>query len=853
MTSFFSRLTIAVLATLLCSTLISQNDQDEDETNEDSEDESSPQEETVVSPGWTIEIDVTGLPIEVTPGETTYSEETIEKSPTGEGNLSDLLRLNPNVDFSRDSDLSAGTASLRPDEVSIHGQEFYQNLFLIDGADATNDLNPANSMDIWRTPSLVAPHGGSSPQGYYIDIDLLEKVEVFDSNVPVEYGGFTGGVVSADLKTYDGDDKISFKWGLQRDEWESFHVSEDDITAADRYSAVYTPDYEKSNYKLAFQWGLLDGVGITLGITNRHSTFAQEFEDDTDTVRLLDYEDRIQNIVGKLSVVIGGRGLEFSFRSTSRRHDGLTSTNYTGLFEKEHNGIGYTVSTKYSIANGDMDIKFSFDQLSDILDSSTNYFSYHEHLESSGMSRYEGAFGDSEQQQTRWSFKPKWTRAPLESEGFLSSHQLTLGGEVKMTTSFYKRPEDITFENFWCVRDNGREGCRDQDGDGVSSAGDEYLQSRSFWFAGEVDVSYEEISTYFEDKFSIGNQTGNNAIDVTMGVRADWESYLENFNFSPRVSASRQLFDGTIVSGLSRYYGRSFFRYELNDAIYGWREIFLNLTRPRGRPGEEIPCSDTDFVNCTHRTFDDRSGRSDLDTPYSDEWMIGWSTTAFAIDTSLQYVSRESKKGVSRSRDDDGNYFYTNDGRSSTQSVSASFINSQPVLFGLSETTVSLSVSYKDSESNRQDDGGYDDTLDEELIYYDGKLISAEELPAWDYNVPFGVGFFTTTRFPVWDVTWTNHFNHRQGGTIARDTRENYMDPNTGLSHDIYEDFEFDGLLTVNSKLSWNGRISDRFSGFVNFEVNNLFDKVVDRSRFDTRRRFTQGRRFWIELGVDFR
>lgn len=844
MINTLSKLVFGVALTAMCGTLVSQNTQSEDEAEDTNETEAT----------RLIEIDVEANPIEVTPGETTYSEETIEKSPTGEGNLADLLRLNPNVDFSRESNLSAGTASLRPDEISIHGQEFYQNLFLIDGSDANNDLNPANSMDIWRTPSLVAPHGGSSPQGYYIDVDLLESVEVYDSNIPVEYGGFTGGVVSSDLKSYSGENKVSFTWGLQKDEWESFHVSEDDISSADRYSAVYTPDYEKSNYKLSLQWGFKGGDdGITLGITNRYSRFAQQFEDDTDTIRLLDYEDNIRNVVGKLNMTIfGGQKVTFSFRSTSRAHDGLTSTNYTGLFEKEHNGIGYTVSTTYLLGNGEIDAQFSFDQMSDILDSSTSYFSYHEHLESSGMSRYEGAFGDSEQQQTRWSFKPKWTRAPQETEGFLSSHHLTLGGEVKMTTSFYKRPEDILFENFWCVRDNGREGCQDQDGDGVSSAGDEYLQSRSFWFAGEVDVSYEEISAFFEDKFSIGDPAGDSAINVTLGLRTDWESYLENFNFSPRISANRQLFDGTIVSGLSRYYGRSFFRYELNDAIYGWREIYLNLTRPRGRAGEEVPCSDPDFVNCTHRTFDDRSGRSDLDTPYSDEWMIGWSTTAFAFDTSLQYVTRESKNGVSRSRDDDGNYFYTNDGRSSTQSVSASFINSQPYLFGISETTLSLSVSYKNSESNRQDDGGYDDDLDQELIYYEGSLISAEELPAWDYNVPFGIGFFTTTRFPVWDITWTNHFNHRQGGTIARDSRENYMDPSTGMSHDIYEDFEFDGLLTVNSKISWNGRISDRFSGFINFEINNLFDEVVDRSRFDTRRRFTQGRRFWIEVGVDF-
>ena len=830
--------------TLLCVGLVAQNDQSEDENDQTSANDDS----------RLIEIDVEAAPIEVTPGETTYSEETIEKSPTGEGNLSDLLRLNPNVDFARESDLSAGTASLRPDEISIHGQEFYQNLFLIDGADATNDLNPANSMDLWSTPSLVAPHGGSSPQGYYIDVDLLEKVEVYDSNVPVEYGGFTGGVVSADLKTYDGDDKISFKWGLQRDEWESFHVSEDDISTADRYRAVYTPEYEKSNYSLSFQWGLWENIGLTLGMTNRHSTFAQEFEDDTDTIRVLDYEDSIQNLVGKFSLSFAETDLAFSFRSTSRTHDGLTSTNYTGLFEKEHNGFGYTASAAYELDNGQMDVKFSFDQLSDVLDSSANRFTYHEHLESSGMSRYEGAFGDSEQQQTRWSFKPKWTRAPSEEESFLHSHHLTLGGEIKTTSSFYKRPEDIMFENFSCVRDNGRNGCQDQDGDGVSSAGDEFLQSRSFWYAGEVDVSYEEISGYLEDKFTIEDPSGKNETNITLGVRADWESYLENFNISPRISVERQLFDGTVVGGFSRYYGRSFFRYELNDAIYGWREIYLNLTRPRGRDGEEVPCSDPDFVNCTHRTFDDRSGRSELDTPYSDELMIGWSSSAFALDTSLQFVSRESKQGVSRQRDDDGNYFYTNDGRSSTHSASASFTNAQrPFSFGISETTFSLSVSYKNSESNRQDDGGYDDQLDEELIYYDGGLITPEELPAWDYNVPFGIGFFTTTRFPVWDITWTNHFNHRQGGTIARDSTEDYEDTSTGISYDIYEDFEFDGLFTVNSKISWNGRVSDRFYAFANFEIHNLFDQVVDRSRFDTRRRFTQGRRFWIEVGLNFR
>ena len=81
------------------------------------------------------------------------------------------------------------SAVLRPAEISIHGQPFYQNAFLIDGMDATNDLNPADAEDIWSTPSLVQPHGGSSPQGYYVDTNLLESIVVYDSNVPAEFGG----------------------------------------------------------------------------------------------------------------------------------------------------------------------------------------------------------------------------------------------------------------------------------------------------------------------------------------------------------------------------------------------------------------------------------------------------------------------------------------------------------------------------------------------------------------------------------------------------------------------------------------------------------------------------------------
>ncbi|MYF52319.1 MAG: hypothetical protein F4166_00580 [Gammaproteobacteria bacterium] len=132
-------------------------------------------------------------------------------------------------------------------------------------------------------------------------------------------------------------------------------------------------------------------------------------------------------------------------------------------------------------------------------------------------------------------------------------------------------------------------------------------------------------------------------------------------------------------------------------------------------------------------------------------------------------------------------------------------------------------------------------------------MITYDELPAWDYNVPFTLNFFTVTEIPVWGLSITNFLNHRSGGTIARDSREDYTDPNTGVDHDIYEDFDFDDLVTIDSKINWTGRINDRFQLFAKFEIHNLFDQIVDQSRFDSRKRYTQGRRFWIEVGINYR
>ena len=821
---------------------------DAETTNAVDEQEESATEEGAIE----VPVVVEAREIEVQPGHVRFDAEFMASMPGGEANLADVLRANPAVDFGREGDLSKNSAVQRPAEISIHGQPFYQNAFLIDGIDTGNDLNPADSGDIWSTPSLNRPHGGSSPQSYYVDTSLIESVEVYDSNVPAEYGGFTGGVVAADLKRYDGRNSVSLGYSLRRDEWEEFHVTEDDLSANDYYNAGYTPDYRRSHVRVGIQRGIGD-LGLSLSASRRLSTFAQRYDklfySGKNEPRELSYEDVIDNVLARLDMDLGRTAVGVGFRHGKRRHDGLTSTIYDGRFKKDHDGAGLTIDIERAVGGGKLEVGIGLDRVRDVLDSETSRFFYHQSAERSATeTQGEGAYGDSRQSQSRISVVPKLTMATRKA-GKLE-HSITLGGELARRDSYYERPEDVVFEQYLCVLRPRRQVCQDHDGDGVVGPGDEYLARVTNWLAGKVDLTYGSAALYAEDRIAFGDWQFN------VGLRVDWNDYLGNVDVSPRLSAERDMFGNDrsiLVAGVNRYYGRSFFRYQLNDALSGWRDS----TQFR---------SDGTVRRVT--TYDDRSGGLDLSTPYSDEWMLGWTQAIGKATARLQFVNREGRDGVSRARlcldpadtrCREYNYIYTNDGRSSTQSVSLRLTSADPIRLGPTETTFSLGLSYRDSTTNYQEDAvgrsGYDEQIIEELIYYDGQLTTVEDLPPWDYNVPFGTSFFAVTSVPGWNVTWSNFANIRRGGTVARDSGLDCDDDEIDYCEggfNIYEDFEFDGLVTMDTRIEWRPELMAELSGYLRLEVKNLFDDTVDTntSRTNPRRRITSGRLFWAEVGL---
>ncbi len=781
------------------------------------------------------DITVTGR--EIATGLQVIDKELIEQLPTGEGNLADLLRTNPAVDFSRNGRGSANSGVMRPDEFSFHGQAHYQNLFMIDGIDTTSDINPASGGDVFSSPSLTSVIGGSSPQGYYLDVDLLEQVEVYDANVPASFGGFTGGVVSAKMKRYDGNDFIDLRYGIQRDEWESFHIDERDQEAfntADSYRAEYTPTYRKDNYTLSAQQGITDNTGLTLGLSRRHSSFLQSYSDGMDNLHRVYYDDRIDNLHAKLDHRWSERlHTSLSLRHADRSHDGLTSTRYDDMFTKSHDGLGLSGNLEYTLDSGARFIlDMALDRVGDELNSSSNLFTRHESLEGR-LPTQSGGYGDTNQQQTTFSLSPELALAPIVLGS--SRHNLIVGGDLKYTESLYERPEGAFFREYNCIDDNGRNGCVDRNGSGDSDFGDEYLARAFDYGAGKVSLDVTTAALYLDDRIE------RDRWQFRLGLRADYNSWLENLDIAPRLSATWDTFgDGStrLTAGANRYYGRSFLRYVINDVVRSWNKMTFY---------------DTSGNITKETTYDNRSRSNDLATPYSDELMLGWDQQLGPFNSRLKLVRRASRDSIRRNEDSDGNYYYDNSGSKDTNSLTWTLDHAaHPLRFAGSETVASLSVGWKQTETDLQSDDAYDQ--EPNPVYYKGRVIDGSELPAWDYNIPLNVSLSTITQVPSWNLTWSNFVSLHSGGTIARDGGDNYTDQD-GTRYDIYEDYTLEDLVTLDTKVQWKPRLWSSSQGYLMVEVSNLFDQVVSTkiSRYDSvSDTYTPGRKVWLEVGMRF-
>ena len=125
------------------------------------------------------------------------SKQALENTPSGNGDIPSVLKTLPNVKAPSNANSSNMPAELDPANISISGGIPYQNSYQIDGFEMNFDAD--------TSAYTGAGFGVHSPrkarlQGLNVDTSLLESVNVLDSNIPVQYGRFAGGVVEANIR-----------------------------------------------------------------------------------------------------------------------------------------------------------------------------------------------------------------------------------------------------------------------------------------------------------------------------------------------------------------------------------------------------------------------------------------------------------------------------------------------------------------------------------------------------------------------------------------------------------------------------------------------------------------------------
>jgi hypothetical protein len=338
---------------------------------------------------------------------------------------------------------------------------------------------------------------------------------------------------------------------------------------------------------------------------------------------------------------------------------------------------------------------------------------------------------------------------------------------------------------------------------------------------------------YFSDNIKIGDW------DYYLGLRADYNSTLENLDFSPRTSVTWDVFsdDRThLIAGANRYYGRDFFRYEVNSQLRSWRSMYRYNT-------------DGSLNRVT--VYDDNSFYDyELDTPYSDELVFGVVQRIGKVDATLKFVNRETRDMVTRTETAEGLDYYDNSGQSSTDTISLEFKTRQPFEIGETQTNAKFTISYQESKINVLSDVSYEDSISSEEVYYKGRVIYESQLPKMDFNIPFSIALSTETSFPEWRLIWANSIHVKAGGTIAQDTREDYSD--SSGNYDIYDDIDFDDLITLNTSFEWKPHLLDEVEGYLKVSINNVFDDYINRSTSTSTFSYSKGRSTSLEVGMRF-
>ncbi|WP_052063351.1 TonB-dependent receptor [Nitrincola sp. A-D6] len=701
-------------------------------------------------------------------------------------------------------------------------------------------------------------------QGIALDTDLVDSIEVFDSNVSAEFGGFNGGVVNVTSRR--PADRLSGKISLQHtnDSWTQYHIHESELADMENStSALRQPEFSKWITRATLEGPVNDELGLLFSFSRKDSTIPLKlYNPDTYASPAgggqKDQERRIDNYFLK-SHWTPTENLVVDASLTHAPQDNLYFIANGKNTDTHIVSGGYSASVKvdWTLQSGVLSQTFGFSDLENSRETLTDYYRGWRWSPEKNWSNplatdathlsSEGSWGDIEQQQRSVSYKSNMDWDTLYTGAV--EHRIKTGVELGWQRASYQRPEDMAYgsllaattsciETVWCSMSPTPQ----YGGNGQA------FRRLNVYEAGEIEYETTQWSAYLEDTLTLGR------LQLRPGVRFDADSFMDDATWSPRFAAELDVWGDRrtrLSAGANRYYGRNMHAYRLNEGRSALKYV-LNRSNGSQEWGDPVRTLNNTRLN-------------ELKLPYDDELMLGLDQQFAGYQLALKYVHRDGKDQIVRARssalglepgsgDLTADYFtYSNQGSSTSETLTLTLSPMESIRFRDTEHHFQLALDWTDVTRSHRD---YSTTMssteyDDPYIRYDGRFMRYSERPADNFNRPWTARLTTVSSHPASGLTLTNFLRYR-AGYRAMGVTDDLVEYQGGLV-EVWEEYQYKESVNWDIRLGWEKRLSGESAVFANLDVYNLLDKVnlIDLSNSDVPT-YESGRQVWLEVGYRF-
>lgn len=762
-------------------------------------------------------------------GQTTYSKEDLEKTPNSSKNITDFLKVNPNVQFDHSVRSGLNQGELSASDISINGSQPYENKILINGMSINNNINPIGAKESNDPNSLM----GSS-QTVAVNTDLLCSITVLDSNVSAEYGEFTGGVVSAETckpATAVGKIHGSISYDYTSDHWSKINFSspEEQSNFEESTTESNQPFFTKQGISANIYGNLSEQLGfnafgsfrnsdIPLKTTLKDPTAFEQNRTASNAGLELFYtpNDKTALKIGTQFFENDGKYFKANIKDSESTHRSDSQSIYTQL---DNYFDQFQLTQQLNYQNQTAERNAALHSYSWAKSAAKDWSTLN------GLQQ-QGHLGDLKQQEEKIEYSIKTLFKPITTVFGLHNFKIGAGyghynasSERANNTYVYSSRTDTTS----CV--NGTEeliACDD------SSTKNNTFGQRMTYLAHEIDVSQDRVHLFAED-----NVQFNNYLSTTLGLRADYDSLTKDMNLAPRSSFSYRPFGDQrlhILTGWNRYYGLNSFSNELLDRVDQY-QIRENRQKDSAGLWTNNWTEDQTYAGPT-ATY-----RSDLKTPHSDEIVLGLNGEYQNLNWGLKWVNRNNKDQLKqtileKNSEITGNISqntksYDNSGRSASDIYTFNIKNIEALQFKNSQHYFSLAANYSQSARNFE-------TYAASIIngtaqaMYDGKLIDAEDVPSSNYNIPWTVRATWNIGFNNFPLQISNFLSYKSTYDVMKKIsylhKDSYKDE-SGNAYDTYVPFENKSAFSWDIRTAYKLPIAKQYEGVLGLTINNLTNK----------------------------